>query len=531
MQHALNIVQGIFVLVLATLTCAEQIHEGQERPSLEEVEKYLQSIGYSSLIASSDGKSILRTLEEDEESSYEQDQWFYIQNGIMALVCVIVAALAAGLTMGLVSQELLDLRIKEVAGTAKEKKQARAVIPLIQDHHRLLVTLLLLNAASNEALPLFLDQIVPGYVAIILSVTLVLFFGEIIPSAIFSGPNKLAIASKLAPLVRIIMWVLCPLAWPLGKMLDICLHEERDSGFMQKYDRGEISALVRLQYEERIAIKMKEKLARKNAGVESTLQDNSIRHGSNSVRYVKHIDTVNMVEGALEMQSKQVIDIMVPMRDMYCIPMDLVLDEENILGIYRSGYSRVPVHDPCSKDHIYGIFQTRQIMVMNPKESRDLSTLPLVQPFCVQPQMNVLSLVNLLQEGTVANKGGHLALVCLDPNVADLALAKGNQIPENAGVIGLVTLENCIEALIKEDIYDECDRGEKLARARAKWAADRWKVFVQKKKEQRTTVSVVVDDALAARQNETNELTSLLSPSFDERVYDPSHYQFQEYLV
>ena len=37
-----------------------------------------------------------------------------------------------------------------------------------------------------QALPLFLDRIVPSYMAIILSVTLVLFFGEIIPSAIFT---------------------------------------------------------------------------------------------------------------------------------------------------------------------------------------------------------------------------------------------------------------------------------------------------------------------------------------------------------
>ena len=504
------------------------MHEKQGRPSLEEVEEYLHSIGYS-LTASSDGNSILRTLEEGK------DQWFYIQNGIMAFICVTVAALAAGLTMGLVSQELLDLRIKEVAGTAIEKKQARAVIPLLQDHHRLLVTLLLLNAASNEALPLFLDKIVPGYVAIILSVTLVLFFGEIIPSAIFSGPNKLAIASKLAPLVRLIMWLLCPLAWPLGKMLDICLHEEGDSGFMQKYDRSEISALVRLQYEERLATKMKEKLARKNVGVESARIGNSIRHGSNSVRYVKHIDTVNMVEGALEMQSKLVTDIMVPMREMYSIPMDLVLDEESIVEIYRSGYSRVPVHDPCSKDLIYGIFQTRKLMVMNPTESRDLSTLPLVQPYCVKPQMNVLNLVNLLQQGTVANKGGHLALVCLDPSIADLALAEGEQIPESAGIIGLVTLENCIEALIKEDIYDECDQGEKLALTRAKWVADRWKAFVQKKRDQRRTVSVVVDDALmTSHYTEVNEETKLLlAPSIDERIYDDSssQYQFQEYLV
>lgn len=43
---------------------------------------------------------------------------------------------------------------------------------------RLQVTLLLANAAALEALPLFLDELVPFWLNIILSVTAILFFGE-----------------------------------------------------------------------------------------------------------------------------------------------------------------------------------------------------------------------------------------------------------------------------------------------------------------------------------------------------------------
>ena len=50
---------------------------------------------------------------------------------------------------------------------------------------------------ANEALPLFLDALVPPWLAIVLSVTCVLFAGEIIPAAIFTGPSKLKIASSL----------------------------------------------------------------------------------------------------------------------------------------------------------------------------------------------------------------------------------------------------------------------------------------------------------------------------------------------
>jgi len=467
-----------------------------QKYNIPEIETYLNSIGYT-LHKSCNSNLSTRVLESNP-SPEEEDCWYYFRNGAMALVCVVIAAMAAGLTMGLVSQEILDLRIKEMAGTASEKEQARKVIPLIKDHHRLLVTLLLMNAAANEALPLFLDKIVPGYVAVILSVTLVLFFGEIIPSAIFSGPKKLAIASNLAPLVRIILWLLCPLAWPIGKALDRFLHDEDDEerGFMQKYDCHEISALVRLQYEERQATKLKSKLERAKIGfnnLQSTNYSNSTKKG-NSMRFVKHIDTVHMVEGALEMQTKTVMDVMVPMKDVFSIPLDLELNQGSILEIYRTGYSRVPVHTPTDPESICGIFKTKQLMIVDHNEPRELRTLPLISPHCVEPQMNVLSLINLLQEGTTGSRGGHMAIVCLKPVLAENAMMEGAPIPQTAGIIGIVTLENCIEALIKEDIYDEFDKYEKNAVAKARWAAEKWKRFVKEKRDREdSAVGTVVD--------------------------------------
>jgi metal transporter CNNM len=53
----------------------------------------------------------------------------------------------------------------------------------------LLVTLLLSNAFAMEALPIYLDAIVPSFWAIIISVTAVLFFGEVIPQAVCTGPQ------------------------------------------------------------------------------------------------------------------------------------------------------------------------------------------------------------------------------------------------------------------------------------------------------------------------------------------------------
>jgi metal transporter CNNM len=86
----------------------------------------------------------------------------------------------SGLTVGLAAIDRLSLEV-EATGNADVKKQADKIFPVIDKHHWMLVTLLLCNAACMEALPLSLDHLLPAWAAILVSVTAVLFFGEIIP--------------------------------------------------------------------------------------------------------------------------------------------------------------------------------------------------------------------------------------------------------------------------------------------------------------------------------------------------------------
>ena len=118
---------------------------------------------------------ILRILEEEEEPTFEEDPWFYITMGLCAVGCVMTAALAAGLTMGMLSIDPLMLLVKiRASRSQEEKKQAEALLPIVKQHHLLLVTLLLLNSMANEALPLFLEVLVSPVVSVILSVSFVL---------------------------------------------------------------------------------------------------------------------------------------------------------------------------------------------------------------------------------------------------------------------------------------------------------------------------------------------------------------------
>mmetsp|Transcript_6370 Transcript_6370/g.6870 ORF Transcript_6370/g.6870 Transcript_6370/m.6870 type:complete len:401 (+) Transcript_6370:9-1211(+) len=393
-----------------------------------------------------------------------------------------------------------------------------------------MVTLLLMNALANEALPIFLDKLVPSYIAVILSVTIVLIFGEIIPSAVFTGPNQLAIASKLAPLVRFIMIVLTPLAWPIAKLLDKFLHEEDESS-SQKYDRNELSVLVRLQYEAKKAEKLKKKKEKLMLNIPEEL-DGQLLPGSKqllndvaSLRYVRSIDEVNMIEGALQMQVKTVGNIMHPWHEVYSIPSDLVLTERNIVDIYSKGHSRLPIYWNDVEDldeelvnaadfdvtkRICGIFKVRQLAVISAHEQRALTTVPWGIPYCVPTDMNMVDLLNLLQSGK-----GQMAIVCLNPALAEKALKSGRPVPQKARIVGLVTLEDCIEELIQEEIYDEYDKDEKLEHQRAIWAINKWKDFVKKRKKKKSEYRFedVVEDVMASKDEVVDEETSLLIES------------------
>lgn len=166
--------------------------------------------------------------------------------------CVSVAALAAGLTMGMVGLDPFQLSVinhadlndtKDAAereALKLEKVAARRLIGVVSKHHWLLVTLLLCNAAANEALPLFLDRLVPAWLAVVLSVSFVLVFGEILPSALFTGPSQLIVSSYFTAPVRLLMLLLSPIGWPLAKALDCMFGEEH----VQGYQRAEIKAIV-----------------------------------------------------------------------------------------------------------------------------------------------------------------------------------------------------------------------------------------------------------------------------------------------
>lgn len=508
-------------------------------------------------------------LEQEEDTSRflhavgPQDDWFYIKNGLLAFTCVVVAALAAGLTMGLMSLDPLMLTIKMRASTNEdERRQASTLLPIVQKHHLLLVTLLLLNSLANEALPLFMDSLVPSYLAVLLSVTLVLLFGEILPSAVFTGPNQMRLASRLVPLVKLVMLLLLPISYPIAKLLDCLLHDENEMGSM--FNRGELTALVRIQYEESMAAKSCHRAERKQFEegqmLSKSLLEASVRnakceyerneqtsHSStteassppNRLDYQWspsiHVDEVLMVTGALSMKTKCAIDVYTPLRKLYAIPYDTVLDERTVVCIYSSGYSRIPVYDrnsekPKDITAIRGILMTKQLIVINKSDRRPVSTLPLSTPVCVSAKKNLVDLINMFQTGI----GGHMALVCTRPDVGNKALQQGEALPASAGLIGCITLEDCLEMLLQEQILDETDKLERGERRLVQWVMSRWKLFVNQQKADRDDAQLHKDPKMlnivnqAMTQTVTDETPLLGAP--EEENEDKRRVSFLPFL-
>jgi len=194
------------------------------------------------------------------------------------------------------------------------------------------------------------------------------------------------------------------------------------------------------------------------------------------------------------------------------------LDEQNVLDIYRRGHCRIPVYQ-CHHDDentncvgsegfkgmICGVFKVKQLIVSSWTESRLIKTMPLISPSCVSPNMNMLDLLNLLQTGI------QMAIVCLHPDFGRAALKKNLPIPDEAGVIGIVTLEDCIEELIQEEIYDEFDQMEQLENKRAMKVITKWRKFVKKRKVDRGEYDVAKVGEAGMDDDYNDESSRLIS--------------------
>ncbi|PRQ38844.1 putative gliding motility-associated protein GldE [Rosa chinensis] len=404
--------------------------------------------------------------------------WWFVYIGLSCFL-VLFAGIMSGLTLGLMSLGLVDLEILQRSGTPTEKKQAATILPVVQKQHQLLVTLLLCNAGAMEALPIYLDKLFNQYVAIILSVTFVLFFGEVIPQAICTRYG-LAVGSNFVWLVRILMIICYPIAYPIGKILDCVLgHNEA------LFRRAQLKALVSIHSKE------------EGKGGELTHDETTI------------------ISGALDLTEKTAEEAMTPIESTFSLDVNSKLDWEAMGKVLARGHSRVPVYSGNSRN-IIGLLLVKSLLTVRPETETPVSAVSIRRIPRVPADMPLYDILNEFQKGS-----SHMAAVVkargkskTHPPTIDGENNEGNKIAgmdsqlttpllskqedgkpdhvvvdvpkipkptsmkkealshynvgetigppssediEDGEVIGIITLEDVFEELLQEEIVDETD--------------------------------------------------------------------------
>ncbi|XP_058044882.1 metal transporter CNNM1-like isoform X5 [Ahaetulla prasina] len=341
-----------------------------------------------------------------------------------ALILLALSALFSGLRLAVLSLDPMELRVLRNSGSAAERDQARKVEAARGrggSGTYLLCTLLLGQAGANATLAGWLcaalqashislpeeSQGVP-WLPVLLCTGVVFLGGEILPYSICSR-HGLAIAAHTLFLTRLLMAATFPICYPLSRLLDWALHQE-----LSTFSTRE-RLLETLRAADPHGDLVSEELA--------------------------------MVQGALELRTKVVEDILTPLNDCFMLHSAAILDFTTISEILRSGYTRIPVYEGERRDNIVDLLFVKDLAFVDPDDCTPLQT---VTRFYHRPLHCVFHdtrLDTLLEE---FKKGkSHLAIV---QRVNDEG--EGDPFYE---VMGIVTLEDVIEEIIKSEILDETD--------------------------------------------------------------------------
>ncbi|WVW85649.1 hypothetical protein I302_107687 [Kwoniella bestiolae CBS 10118] len=325
----------------------------------------------------------------------------------LSVVFVLSGGVFAGLTLALMGSDDLNLRVLATSSSnPKERKAASKVLKLLsRGRHWVLVVLLLSNVIVNESLPIFLDDVLGGGLyAVIVSTTMIVIFGEIIPQAVCVRYG-LAIGGACAPMVWCFMILFSPIAWPTAKLLDYILGT--DEG--HTYKKAELKSFLQFHREG-----------------EEPLRD----------------DEIGILNGVLSLNDKHAKEIMTPIKDCLTLSSDKVLDHEAIDQILLSGFSRIPIHEPGQKDNFIGMLLVKRLITYNPDDEWPVSKFSLLPLPEAKPDINCFQALDYFQTGRA-----HLLLISETPG-------------QKGGAIGIVSLEDLIEEIIGEEIVDETDRYE-----------------------------------------------------------------------
>lgn len=318
----------------------------------------------------------------------------YIHVFIQLVILIAFAAIFSGLNISLMALSVPDLKRKAALGNARAKR----VLPLRINAHMSLAAVLFANVAVVSASSLLLEHHFNGWIAGIVTTILMVVFGEVLPQAIFVK-KALTFCAWFAPLIHLVGIITYPISKPLALLLDRLIGEEGQ----HLHTRAELGMLI----------------GEHKIGDESELDE----------------DEVEIIQSALQLSEKTVKDIMRPIKEVYWLKQDSILDAKTVDQITQNGYSRVPVFDK-KLTQCYGV------LLMKDMVDIDFDEHPIpVTHFALHKTRTV---------------GSRTAL---DTMFRRLGVIRSHLIPieQNDRIIGIMTAEDLLEEIIGHEIADETD--------------------------------------------------------------------------
>jgi CBS domain containing-hemolysin-like protein len=316
------------------------------------------------------------------------------------ILLIIVAAICSGLNIAVMSLDLADLKRKAKLGN----KQARRVLPLRNQTHLVLGSILLTNVAAVSATSLALNRVVSSWLAGILATLLIVVFGEILPQALFAK-NALYFSSLFTPLIKLMIG----LTYIVSKPLEILLNQLFPKSQLKLESRHELGLIM----------------AEHQFNDSSELDDNEIE----------------IVQGALSLSEKRVRDIMTSISKTYWLSSDTLLDGPKIDELKAKGFSRIPVFNQ-DLSQFFGVLHMKNLVDLNFDDNQYLvKDMTLYHSRLVGSMTALDTLFRLF-----ITSGSHLMPVEKDDKI-----------------VGIVTIEDLTEEIFGLEIEDETDRSKKLS--------------------------------------------------------------------
>lgn len=256
---------------------------------------------------------------------------------ISLIACLLIlSGMFSGLNLGLMALDPMELRIVQNCGTDKEKRYARKIEPIRRKGNYLLCSLLLGNVLVNTTLTILLDNLIgSGLGAVIASTLGIVIFGEIVPQALCSR-HGLAVGANTIVLTKFFMLVTFPLSFPVSKLLDCVLGQEIGT----VYNREKLVEMLKVTEPYNDLVK----------------------------------EELNMIQGALELRTKTVEDVMTPLHDCFMIHSDAILDFNTMSEIMESGYTRIPVYE-VERSNIVDVLYVKDLAFVDPDDCTTLKTI------------------------------------------------------------------------------------------------------------------------------------------------------------